>query len=88
MSVFIGIDVSKASLALASYPQGRSISLPNQPKAFAELHAWLEGQGEVRQIALEATGRYGEALAQFLLAQGYALSYLNPRQIHNYSKIP
>jgi transposase len=86
MSVFIGIDVSKASLDLASYPQATHITLPNQPKAFAELQAWLKDQGDVRQIALEATGRYGEALAQFLLAQGYALSYLNPRQIHNYSK--
>jgi transposase len=86
MSVFIGIDVSKASLDLASYPQGASITLPNQPKAFAELHTWLKAQGPVSQIALEATGRYGEAMAQFLLAQGYALSYLNPRQVHNYSK--
>jgi transposase len=86
MSVFIGIDVSKASLDLASYHQGKSITLPNCPSAFAELQAWLKAQGEVCQIALEATGRYGEALAQFLLAQGYALSYLNPRQIHNYSK--
>jgi transposase len=86
MSVFIGIDVSKASLDLASYPQGNSTTLPNRPQAFPELLTWLEAQGEVSQIALEATGRYGEAFAQFLLAQGYALSYLNPRQIHNYAK--
>lgn len=86
MSVFIGIDVSKASLDFASYPQGQSLHTANLPSAFPAIQTWLKAQGQVSQIALEATGRYGEALAQFLLAQGYALSYLNPRQIHNYSK--
>lgn len=86
MSLFIGIDVSKAHLDIASYPQGQSLHCPNLPKAFPEIQTWLKAQGPITQIALEATGRYGEALAQFLLAQGYALSYLNPRQIHNYSK--
>jgi transposase len=86
MSLFIGIDVSKAKLDIASYPPGRSLTCPNLPSAFPQLHAWLVAQGEVSQIALEATGRYGEAIALYLLAQGYALSYLNPRQTREYSK--
>jgi transposase len=86
MSVFVGIDVSKSCLDLATYPKAQSLRLPNLPASFPELQAWLEAQGEVSQIALEATGRYGEVLAQYLLAQGYALSYLNPRQTHAYSK--
>jgi transposase len=87
MSVFIGIDVSKSSLDIATYPPSQSLCLPNSLAAFEQLHAWLQKQGEISQIALEASGRYGEAVAHYLFAAGYRLSYLNPRQTHAFSKI-
>jgi transposase len=42
----------------------------------------------VEQIALEATGRYGEAVARDLFERDYAVSYLNPKQIHAFAQIP
>lgn len=86
MSVFIGIDVSKASLDFAAYPSGELRTFPNQVSAFPTIQLWLQSLAQISQIALEATGRYGEAIAQYLLAQGYALSYLNPRQTRSYAK--
>ena len=35
---------------------------------------------------MEATGRYGEDLAEFLYAEGHKVSVLNPAQIRYYSK--
>lgn len=87
MSLFIGIDVSKSSLDIATYPPSQSLCLPNCLEAFEQLHTWLQAQGEISQIALEASGRYGEPVAHYLVAKGYRLSYLNPRQTHAFSKI-
>ena len=41
----------------------------------------------VTRIGLEASGRYGEPLADFLVVQNYPVSYLNPKQIHAFSKV-
>ena len=87
MSVYIGIDVSKDTLDIATYPHTKHLHVPNTGTGYHALHEWLQQQGEITQIALEASGRYGEAVTQFLVARGYDLSYLNPRQIHAFSQV-
>jgi transposase len=61
---------------------------PNTSAGVATLDAWLQQQEPGEQIALEATGRYGEAVARDLFEHGYAVSYLNPKQIHAFAQIP
>jgi len=87
MSVYVGIDVSKHTLDIATYPTVSHCRVANTANGHQELHAWLQQHNEVVQIALEATGRYGEAVLDFLVAEGYAVSYLNPRQIHAFAQI-
>ena len=87
MSVCIGIDVSKASLDIATDCGSHHLQVPNTPIGFDCLLKWLKNHNGVHQIALEASGRYGEAVAQILIDQGYAVSYLNPKQIHQFAKI-
>jgi transposase len=89
MSAFVGIDVSKAKLdvALIREKQTTYLQVHNTPDGWTQLHQWL-GQPEViTQIALEATGRYGEGCAHDLVAQGYAVSYLNPKLIHAFARL-
>ena len=87
MSVCIGIDVSKASLDIATDCGSHHLQVPNTPSGFDRLLEWLKNHDAVQQIALEASGRYGEAVAGFLVQQGYAVSYLNPKQIHQFSQM-
>lgn len=87
MSVFIGIDVSKASLDIATHCGSQHTRLPNTPAGYKRLNKWLHKQGKISQIALEASGRYGEDLARFLVQHDYALSYLNPKQIHKFAQM-
>lgn len=87
MSVFIGIDVSKATLDIASHCGSQHTRLPNSLAGYKRLNKWLNKQGKISQIALEASGRYGENVARFLVQQGYAVSYLNPKQIHKFSQM-
>lgn len=87
MSVYIGIDVSKATLDIATDCGMFHIQIPNTPAGFACLLDWLKRQDPVHQIALEASGRYGEAVALFLVHHGYAVSYLNPKLIHQFAQM-
>ena len=87
MSVCIGIDVSKATLDVATDCGTYHLNIPNTPTGYTRLLDWLQDQDDVDQIALEASGRYGEAIAVFLVQQGYAVSYLNPKQIHQFSQM-
>ena len=87
MSVCIGIDVSKATLDVATDCGTYHLCIPNTPSGYTRLLDWLQNQDDVHQIALEASGRYGEAVAHFLVQQGYAVSYLNPKQIHQFAQM-
>lgn len=82
MDVVLGIDISKAKFDVAlRWPDERlrRKSFANTSKGFAELAAWLKRHGVERvHAALEATGTYGNAVAEFLYDSGHQVSVLNP----------
>jgi len=87
----LGIDVSKASFDVVLLADERSKGIhkifPNMPRGFKELRDWLVKQG-VRELhaCLEATGSYGLPLAEYLVAEGYPVSVVNPKRIKHYAK--
>jgi transposase len=82
MTCTLGIDVAKATLAVALLDeQGRwqTGAFANSPAGFSRLLAWLRHRSEAAvHVCLEATGRYSRGVAAFLHAQGYAVSVVNP----------
>lgn len=85
----LGIDVAKASyqVTLLHAAQTHRRHFQNDTAAFADLTDWLQQQGVTSLHAcMEATGRYGEALATYLHTQGYTVSVVNPAQIKHYAK--
>jgi transposase len=85
----LGIDIAKDTyqVTLLVEPQRHRHSFPNQPDHFAELTAWLQQQGVTQvQACMEATGRYGEALATYLYAQQHTVSVVNPARIKAYAR--
>lgn len=89
MSVFVGIDVSKATLDLVLLTTSgtQHQQFPNTVAGFEQLHQWLKTQPPITRMGMEASGRYGEGLLYFLLEQGYPVSYLNPKQIHAFAEV-
>lgn len=87
MSAFVGIDVSKLTLdvAIRQNEQSQVFQVSNTASGFQALHKRLQAVGTIELVALEATGRYSEAVAHFLAAQGYRLTYLNPKLSHRFS---
>ncbi|WP_208004851.1 IS110 family transposase [Luteimonas terrae] len=79
MSLRIGIDVSKATLAIHLLPDGCSLSIPNTAVGFARLLALIDAR-PVENILLEATGGYERALMRALVDARLPVTRINPRR--------
>lgn len=89
MPTILGIDISKREFDIALLQDGRTTAgvFSNTPQGFSKLGRWLKKQGVATVHAcLEATGTYGEALAEFLYAAGHQVSVVNPAQIKAYGQ--
>jgi len=87
MQNILGIDVSKASLDVVLInDQGQHHKvISNGPKGYKQLERWLLSQqaGQVH-ACLEATGQYGDGVAEYLYEQGHLVSVVNPVRIKRY----
>jgi len=85
----LGIDVSKSTLDVALIFDGKTLTrrFANTGPGFRTLQAWL-GSLRLGQVhaCLEATGHYGEAVAEFLFLQGHVVSVVNPARIKGYGQ--
>jgi transposase len=84
----IGIDIAKATFDIALF-QNNSYQLghfSNDSAGFNKLAKWLTKRNvNGRHVCMEATGRYGQALALFLHGAGFPLSIVNPARIKAYA---
>lgn len=83
-SVYVGIDVAKATLAVASEPAGLALSPKNTPAGHKELLTALVAY-DVKLIVLESTGGYERKLAGELTAAGYPTVVISPRRVRYYA---
>ena len=83
MISWIGIDVSKASLAVWIHPQDISFSVPNDSNGYAQLIEKLGGY-EVRKVLLEATGGYERGVLTALAA--FSVVRVNPRRARAFAE--
>jgi transposase len=89
MGSTLGIDVSKGSLDVVLISDNRQVHkiFNNNSVGHKHLHNWLAAQraGQLH-ACLEATGQYGEEVAEFLFRSGYAVSVVNPARIKRYGE--
>ena len=85
----LGIDISKASFDGYLINEGKTNhkKFSNDTLGFKELVKWLT-QNKVKQVhvSMEATGRYYEALAEFLYSKKHIVSVINPAKIKGFAK--
>ncbi|VAV86582.1 Mobile element protein [hydrothermal vent metagenome] len=77
--ITIGIDISKALLDVATYPEDEFKQFSNDPKGHKALAKWLDTR-EVKLIIFEATGVYHRGLERFLGQGGFPFAKINPYQ--------
>jgi transposase len=75
---YVGMDVSKAHLDVASSRGGRVQRFANDAAGQQRLVAWLAPQ-QPALVVCEATGRYHDAVARALAAAGVAVAVVNPK---------
>lgn len=68
MTVFVGIDVGKASLVVALHPCGTGLEVANDGRGYRALVRWLDRR-DVGRVLLEATGGYERAVIDVLAAR-------------------
>jgi transposase len=85
----VGADISKATFDAAHLNAAgkyKHKKFANTPEGFAAFLAWLLALGCGRPlVCMEATGAYGIPLADFLAAQGWPASVVNPAKIHAFA---
>lgn len=77
---YVGIDIAKAKVDVAVWDgrHYRHHTFTQTPTGQQALVAWLAGlAGTVARVCLEATGTYGDEVAQVVHEAGYPLSVLN-----------
>jgi len=83
----LGIDVSKDTLDVVLWDgdRGDHQVFPNSRVGYARLSRWLISRRTgLVHACLEATGQYGEGVAEHLYASGHAVSVVNPLRIKRY----
>ena len=86
-SIFVGIDVSKATLEVALDDKSRTQTLANDEGGFKALLALLQShKHRIAVVLLEATGGLEQPGAAMLCANGFAVMVINPRQSHDFAK--
>jgi transposase len=84
-NVFVGIDVSKATLDIVMRPGGSRESIPNQEAQIGELVRRLSTL-QVTLLVVEATGGVERRIVRALAAAELPVIVVNPRQVRDFAK--
>ena len=84
-SLWVGIDVSKATLDVALRPADEQWEVPNTDAAHQELQQRLR-ELQPTLIVLEATGGLQADVAATLAAAGLPVAVVNPRQVRDFAR--
>ena len=82
---FVGIDVSKARLDVASHPTGATHSVANDANGIKTLVEQLRAVKPLL-VVLEATGGIERAVVRALVAAELPVTVTNPRQVRDFAK--
>lgn len=90
LTPILGMDIAKKTFDVALLKPGSVYAtghFNNSPVGFRQLANWLAHQ-DARHVhaCMEATGRYGDALALALHEQGHMVSIVNPLRIRAYGQ--
>ncbi len=84
-TLYVGIDVSKATLDVAILPLGRHFVVSNDEAGIDEILGSFEDP-QPTLVVLEASGGYERPVATAIAACGIAVAVVNPRQARDFAK--
>lgn len=89
MTAIVGIDIAKDKFDVCLLNENRSMqqaTFANNKQGINQLHQWMKKHGaQEAQVCLEATGVYGDLVAETLHNRKYQVSVVNPARIKAYA---
>lgn len=85
----VGIDVAKEKLDVCLRWAGRQVfgQFDNNPGGHQKLARWMKKHCDSpMHVCLEATGQYGNEVAEYLFQEGQTVSVVNPARIKHYGR--
>jgi len=85
----LGIDVGKSDLTLAWLKDRKFTDklVENNLKGFQKILKFSKETASKVEVYLEATGRYGEEVTDFLSSKGFDVKVINPTQIRDFARV-
>lgn len=83
--LYVGIDVSKATLDVAFGADGELVQVTNDEAGIKDLVARL-AKAAPELVVLEATGGYESLVAAAVAGKGIPVAVVNPRQVRDFAK--
>lgn len=83
---YLGLDVAKATVELASEPAGVQGRFATDAAGLAALVATVQGAGAITLAVVEATGGYEAPVAAALATAGVPVAVVNPRQVRHFAQ--
>ena len=88
--IYAGVDIAKVDHVIGAVDEAgaeaaRPMKFKNSEAGFERCIAWLESVAESEDevfVGMEATGHYWKACFAHLMAAGYRVCVVNPRQVH------
>jgi len=86
---FVGVDIAKDEFVASQMVKNKSKqrSFDNSLSGFKAFLGWIQKTAEQPWACMEATGHYGEALAEFLHQKNMHVSVVNPMQIKTFARM-
>lgn len=82
---YVGIDVSKATLDVATVPSDEALCLPNDEAGCGDFVSRMKSLNP-KLIVIEATGGYQNLVVGMLAAERLPIVVVNPRQTRDFAK--
>jgi transposase len=83
---YLGLDVAKATVELASEPAGLAGTFATDGAGLAALVTTLQTAGPVTLAVVEATGGYEAPVVAALATAGVPVAVVNPRQVRHFAQ--
>ncbi|RYF74509.1 MAG: IS110 family transposase [Cytophagaceae bacterium] len=87
MKTYVGIDVSKDTLAVALPLSADTWKVSNFTNSPDGIHRLIRALPKETHVIVEATGSYSVLLTYLLCQAGIAISVINPKQSHHFGKM-
>ena len=85
-TIFVGVDVSKATLDVYRPDTKELLKIENNDEAIIELCSQLEKKKRQVMVVMEGTGGYEYLLVKHLASHKLAAAVINPRRVRDFAK--